>query len=463
MKRHISISVRTEDIRQINADVVALKYSQELVGAALAVAQALDITNSNMSSVLPSVGSSYLFAGQGLIHARQALFISVVPLKSFDYAEVRQFGYDVLNSLVATAPETRHLAMAVQGIGYGLDPAKALQSELQGCIDAINSALFPRGLAQITFTERSAQKASELNAVLVKILPEQSIETDVLEQITGTISELSNQRAPTSDHGYDVFISYKSEDLEYAHRVYEQLNQCGLSVFFSRESLPRLGSDEYHEQIDIAIEKARNLVVVTTSQEHVLAEWVKYEWRLFMGEKLAGRKSGNLITVVAADMSITDLPIALRNREVIRLVDGDIQRLVNYVTSAENDGRTNPPIAKLRSKEKQDVGARASSTAMVTLSDFVVCGSELLKNTSWNNAVDYSQNLSAGGHFDWTLPTLQQLKEIRKTSLFPKDRCYWSSQTVAAEDAFYVHFDDGHIGRGPREFNNGLYAVFVRE
>ena len=102
-------------------------------------------------------------------------------------------------------------------------------------------------------------------------------------------------------------------------------------MFFSRESLPRLGSDEYHEQIDLAIEKARHMVLVTTSGEHARAKWVDYEWRLFLGEKLAGRKTGKLVSVIAGSMTIGDLPIALRHREVIQLTPGDLGRLLQYV------------------------------------------------------------------------------------------------------------------------------------
>ncbi len=464
MKRNIDVSVRTGDIRQIDADVVALKYSQELIGAAQAVAQALGKTSSDMPALLPSLGSTHLFPGRGLIQARHALFLSVVPLRSFDYAEVRQFGFDALKSLVTAAPQTRHLAMTVQGAGFGLNPARALHSELQGCIEAIGAGLFPPGLERITFVDRNSQQVKDLEAALSKMLPGQSIETDAPDPPTGTRRALPEEHAPASDDGYDVFISYKSEDVEYARQVYEQLRQHGLTVFFSKESLPRLGSDEYHEQIDIAIERAHHLIVVTTSKEHVIAKWVKYEWRLFMGEKLAGRKSGNLMTVVAGDMSIDDLPIALRNREVIQLFRGELERLVDYVTSDEEGDHAEPQLAEdPGNRSPLPAEGAAPSSELVSVSDFVVCRSELLKNTSWNDAVDHSRNLSAGGCMDWTLPTLEQLTEIRKASLFPEDRCYWSSQTAPSDDAFYVHFDDGHIGRGPREFYNGLYAVFVRE
>jgi len=62
----------------------------------------------------------------------------------------------------------------------------------------------------------------------------------------------------------------------------------------------------------------------------VNAQWVKYEWRLFLGEKLAGRKGGNLITVIAGGMQMRELPIGLRHREVVAI--DEIERLLDYLT-----------------------------------------------------------------------------------------------------------------------------------
>ncbi len=73
------------------------------------------------------------------------------------------------------------------------------------------------------------------------------------------------------------------------------------------------------------------MVLVTTSADHARAKWVDYEWRLFLGEKLAGRKTGKLVSVIAGGMTIGDLPIALRHREVIQLTPGDLGRLLKYV------------------------------------------------------------------------------------------------------------------------------------
>jgi hypothetical protein len=147
---------------------------------------------------------------------------------------------------------------------------------------------------------------------------------------------------PPDDHGVrdlrvgdDVFLSFKSEDVAFAQEVFEFLGGHGLRVFFSRVSLPTLGSDEYHEQIDAAIDRARHMVVATTSGNHAASKWVKYEWRLFLGERLAGRKAGNLVTVIPSSLAIAELPISLRNREVILFTPDDRSRLLDYVRGSD--------------------------------------------------------------------------------------------------------------------------------
>ena len=130
---------------------------------------------------------------------------------------------------------------------------------------------------------------------------------------------------------FDVFISYKSEDSRYAKILCTILQSKNLNVFFSKESLPRLGSDEYREQIDLAIDRSRHMIIVSSKAHHVLSQWIKYEWGLFLGEKLAGRKKGNLITILAEGLSVQNLPISLRNREAIPLLKGEIEHLLEFV------------------------------------------------------------------------------------------------------------------------------------
>lgn len=145
------------------------------------------------------------------------------------------------------------------------------------------------------------------------------------------ITEYKNQTTPQKNKGL-IFISAKSEDFEYAHQVYTFLTKRGYNVFFSKETLPVLGKTEFGDEIDRALEKAAHLIVVTSKKEFVTSEWVKSEWRMFLDEKRAGRKPGNIITIIAGSMRIEDLPIGLRNYETKFLNDPKtLEQILNYL------------------------------------------------------------------------------------------------------------------------------------
>lgn len=119
----------------------------------------------------------------------------------------------------------------------------------------------------------------------------------------------------------DVFISHKSEDFIKAKYVYDYLIFSGISTFLSEISLPALSNTDYSAEIDKALEHASNIIVIATSKENILSGWVKYEWSTFANEKRSGRKNGNIITLIDNGMNIADLPILLRQFEVLPIQD----------------------------------------------------------------------------------------------------------------------------------------------
>jgi len=164
------------------------------------------------------------------------------------------------------------------------------------------------------------------------IFPEEGKRTVNYEELLKILKELGCSFVEEGmEQEYDVFISYKSEDHEYAQVVYDILKSRGLRAFLSGKSLPELGRDDYSKQIDLAIERARHMIVVASQESHLNAKWVEYEWRLFSDEKLAGRKQGNLVTVLAKGLSPSVLPIRLRNLEAIPLVPEEVEKLLEYV------------------------------------------------------------------------------------------------------------------------------------
>ena len=114
---------------------------------------------------------------------------------------------------------------------------------------------------------------------------------------------------------YDIFISCKSQDYEKAMPIYKWLVDKGYNPFFSPVSL-KIAEIQgepvvFGDEIDDALEEANNMIVFTSNADYVKTGYVKDEWRTFVEEQRAGRKSGSLITVLDG-INIGDLPIRLR-------------------------------------------------------------------------------------------------------------------------------------------------------
>ncbi len=138
-------------------------------------------------------------------------------------------------------------------------------------------------------------------------------------------SELIQEMEELNDNKtIDVFISHKSNHFLKSKKVYDSLISTGFSCFLSEISLPALSNTDYSFEIDNALEKAKNIVVIATSKEAVLSGWVKYEWSTFANEKRSNRKTGNIITVIDDTMDIADLPLLLRQYEVINFEQLDL-------------------------------------------------------------------------------------------------------------------------------------------
>ena len=128
---------------------------------------------------------------------------------------------------------------------------------------------------------------------------------------------LEKYKKSTNSDEIDVFISYNSDDLEYAKEIADMCKYAGKSYFLSAENLKKMGESAYVEAIAEALDKSRHMVVVCMALESLKSKWVKLEYSTFINEIYSGRKDGNMITIVNDGISVNDLPILLRGREVI--------------------------------------------------------------------------------------------------------------------------------------------------
>ena len=151
-----------------------------------------------------------------------------------------------------------------------------------------------------------------------------------------------------------VFLSAKSEDYKYANRVYEYLQENGIHVFFSEQSLPELGNSDYRKMIDEKLDQCRHMVVVASSRKNVEAEWVEAEWGFFINAKRAMEKDGNIITVAVGDLKASQLPPSLRYYEVIPFRDDSLYKIIKYINPSDLKApqKKNDPVSIVAPEEK---------------------------------------------------------------------------------------------------------------
>ncbi len=203
----IILKVQSGDALKFKADVLALKYAQDLYGIDAEVAFRLFTEeDDDFDSLLPKVSGFRLLSTKSVIAAKAVLFVGVKPLHEFGYQEIREFGRKVLTSLAGAAPETKHICLTIHGAEFGLDEIEAFESEVAGLLDAIKIGDFPEALQRITVVEINAARARRLSNALARLLPSGLVEVDR----EGEIRELGDR---ATEHLRSV--GYDSENKPY--------------------------------------------------------------------------------------------------------------------------------------------------------------------------------------------------------------------------------------------------------
>jgi hypothetical protein len=176
MSRQIQVSIEERDCLSFDVDVLVLKYAQALYGVDQAVNDKLVAVG--IEPHLPPPDGFVRLSSEGAIRANSVLFVGVVPLRQFDYAEIREFARTAMVALSGQEPLTRSVALTIHGPGYGLDEIEAFESELAGIVAAISSGDVPRELSTIAFLETNPGRAARLRLALARLLPNGSLSVD---------------------------------------------------------------------------------------------------------------------------------------------------------------------------------------------------------------------------------------------------------------------------------------------
>lgn len=120
-----------------------------------------------------------------------------------------------------------------------------------------------------------------------------------------------------NEEPFDVFICYKETDSDgnrtrdsiMAQEIYYQLTEQGRRVFFARITLEDKAGTQYEPYIFAALNSAKVMVALGTSEANFNAVWVKNEWSRFLS--LMKKDRSKLLLPCYRDMDPYDLPEAL--------------------------------------------------------------------------------------------------------------------------------------------------------
>lgn len=202
------------------------------------------------------------------------------------------------------------------------------------------------------FDDLDYKKAVSYAGPIAKELYEK--EAKQIDEIQKGILAISKLEAP-----YDIFISYKesdeagarTKDSVLAQDLYSRLTKEGYRTFFSRISLEDKLGQQYEPYIFSALNTAKVMLVVGTSQDHFNAPWVKNEWGRFLA--LMKGDSNRILIPCYRDMNVYDLPEELsmfQCQDMSKI--GFEQDLLHGIRKYINTERVQTPAVEVASLER---------------------------------------------------------------------------------------------------------------
>jgi hypothetical protein len=220
----VHVEVCHGNVLEHQADVLALKFAQDLYGVDQRVVSLLASRGIRLESRLPALGESLLVRSEGVVAANDVLFIGVEPLGRFEYGTIREFSHRVLSVLAEHRPEVSHVAMTLHGRGFGLDESEALRAEVAGILDAVHARKIPPVLRTISIVESDANAAERMRALLATIIPlGVSLEPSSVESSQSRLLGIARSALETVGHDSQakplVFVAMPFAD-EYSDRFH---------------------------------------------------------------------------------------------------------------------------------------------------------------------------------------------------------------------------------------------------
>ncbi len=179
-ERKVTLRIIEQNIAEVDADVIALKYAKGLHGADRVIAGLLTMAKivTDPDQVDPDVNEYVTFDTPPFMPADKVLFVGTTYLSAIGYQGIRDWAARVLSALEEAAPDTEHIAMTIHGPGFGLDETEAFRQQIEGVFDAMNADTLPPALKHITVCEFDKRRVGRLQDVVHNL----ALAIDTIEQ-----------------------------------------------------------------------------------------------------------------------------------------------------------------------------------------------------------------------------------------------------------------------------------------
>jgi hypothetical protein len=279
----ISIEIQTTDALIVMADVLVLKYAQELYGVDSLAFSRLALAHHGLEGKLPKPNDFLFIDSTDILGTKHVLFLGVPDIFQFRYKEIRRFSLNALKYLAEQKPEAEHVCFTLHGVNYGLDETEAFESEVAGIVDAITQGQYPAKLKKITIVEFYEPRAKRLGPILRELLPDGAIRIEGREEFARRnlkTSQLINDAGINSENKPLIFVAMpfdKKLDDVFHYGIQNAVNRAG----FLCERIDKVAfTGDILDLIKRRIGKASLVIAdLTTTNPNVYLE-VGYAWGL---------------------------------------------------------------------------------------------------------------------------------------------------------------------------------------
>lgn len=129
-----------------------------------------------------------------------------------------------------------------------------------------------------------------------------------------------------TQYTHDVFLSFSIKDTEKAKKIWNDLSECGLLVFWSDGSLKRELGKSWFDKVEHSLENSQHMVLLVT-QNSLKSKWVLREYKAFLNSCYEENKR-RMIPILDSDVEVQDMPLFMREFQNFRVKEtGAIRRM----------------------------------------------------------------------------------------------------------------------------------------